>query len=230
MKKISILLAGLALAGLASAQTNTLTNEGRIMSSTSVFAAANGAGGSLSHAQTATGATANGTIAIPQPGQLTLKGDVAGYSNLSAYNTSFGSGTGSADGRVWSDARVWGDLGTTIPSGSGVLAIDVEAGMRDAVRNGSDVTVRAGTAQDGFANAMYNGGAQASLAISAGPAWPGTSVFGNVQSSTYQHSEAVAGGVTFTGGAPANQTAATRFGQSGVQVDTSGSFTDPVGK
>lgn len=226
--KLSLLASLLAVAGIASAQSNTVTNEGRIMSSTQVFASVNGNGGSLSHAETRTGATANGSIGAPSAGNASLTGDIAGYSNITAYNTAFGSGVGTAGGRTWSDARVFGDIGVHIPTGNGAIALDVEGGMRDPGRNGSDVTVQATTRQDGFANGMYNGGATVSIAMASGPSNGSTSVQGNVQSTSYQHGEVVAGGVTFNGGTPDGQSAAVRFGQSGVQVTTDGWFHDPA--
>lgn len=229
MKKIILGLAALAIGVAASAQSNSLTNEVRVMSTTSAFAAVNTANGtSLSDVKSTTGGTANGNIAAPAAGVISLTGDIAGYSTLVGYNVATQGGVGSAAGRVWSDARTYGDLGTAIATGDGKIKLDVEGGFRNAGLNGSDVSLRAGTSQDGVAQALYNAGGAVSLAMSSGPAGAGVGVLGNISGGSYQHAEAATGAVTFTGGTPAGQSAALRTAQAGVQVDLSGDLFDPA--
>ena len=221
------LLAIFALACSQFALAQNITNEARIMSNTAAFASVSGAGSSLSDVKTSTGATANGMIAL-SPATAELKGDIAGYSSIIAFNVRDGAGVGSAGGRVWSDARVHGDLPLAIPTGAGYISLDTEGGFRNPGLNGSDVTVLAGSGQDGLAAAIYNAGGAIKLTMSSGPSNPGVGVQGNLTGTTYEHAESVVAGVVFIGGTPAGQSAAVRFGQSGVESAINGWLHDPV--
>lgn len=226
-KSFALFAALAALAGGAMAQSSGLVNSGHVYSSTQVFASVNGAGTSLSNAVSSTGSTANGAFAS-HAGNVALSGDVAGYSNLSAYNVATGSGTGTAGGRALSDSGLNGAVYGSIPTGSINITGAVDGGMGDRFRNGSDVTVQATTAQDGFVQSLYNGGFAATGLLTASTTHHTAGVQGNVQGTSYEHSEIAAGGVTFTGGTPAGQSAAVRFGQVGVEVNFSGNFIDPT--
>ena len=229
MKRFSFLLAALAFAGAASAQSSYyMQNDGRIHNVTETYAAVNGAGGSLSHAEGSAQAVANGTVAV-SPGSVAVTGAVSGFNNATAYNTAFGSGVGSASSQGWSDARTFGNASSTLPTGSVSVNGIVDGGMTNPVRNGTDVHVSATTSQDGFVNAMYNGGFAVNGSISQTPIAGGAAVAGQVTDSKYSHGEVVAGGVTFSGGTPAGQSAAVRWGNSGVTVEANGQFVDPAG-
>lgn len=228
MKRLTSLLAFLAFAGAASAQSSYyLQNDGRIHNVTQTYAAVNGAGGSLSHAEGSAQAVATGSVAV-SPGSVAVTGAVSGFNNATAFNTAYGSGVGSASSQGWSDARTFGNASSTLPTGSVSVNGIVDGGMTNPVRNGTDVHVSATTAQDGFVNAMYNGGFAINGSISQTPIAGGASVFGAVQDTKYSHGEVVAGGVTFSGGTPAGQSAAVRWGNSGVTVEANGQFIDPA--
>lgn len=247
-KATKTLFCGLAVLALSSAAfaiqpvggTFNLENSGRIQSSISTYSSVNGTGSSLSHAEGTAGATANGTVTNPlmqgTVGTVSVTGDISGYNTGMAYNVSTGSGHGAASSTGWSDATLTGNSSTgtalSVPGGviSGTLEVSgiADGGMQNNVRNGTDINIRAGTSQDGFVGAMYNGGFAISGSIPAVGIAGGASLQGNVQSTQYSHGEVVAGGVTFSDGTPSGQTAAVRSGNSGVMVNTSGSFNDPV--
>lgn len=222
-------LAALAFAGIASAQSNGyyLENAGRINNTVQTYAAVNGNGGSLSRAEGAAQAIANGTV-VQRPGHVEVTGAVSGFNNAMAFNTSFGSGVGSASSVGWSDATVTGHATSVIPTGYVTVAGTVDGGMQNPVRNGTDVHVSATTAQDGFVNTSYEGGFAVTGNVASTPIAGGASLTGNVQDTKYAGGEVVAGGVTFSGGTPAGQSAAVRFGNSGVTVNATGSFYDPA--
>lgn len=228
MKKSFLSLAILLACGAAFAQSQGyyLQNEGRIHNTVATYASVNGAGGSLSHAEGSAQAVANGSVA-QLPGFVSVTGAVSGYNNGVAYNTSFGSGQGSASSLGWSDATVYGNATAVIPTGHVTVNGVVDGGMIDPVRNGTDLHIVAGTAQDGFVNASYNGGFSVNGSVGSTSIAGGAAVTGNVQDSKYAHGEVAVGGVTFTGGTPAGQSAAARWGNTGVVVETNGSFIDP---
>ena len=226
MKKFLLSLAFLAC-GAASAQSYYLQNDGRIHNVTQTYAAVNGNGGSLSHAEGSAQAVANGTVAVT-PGNVAVTGAVSGFNNAVAYNTAYGSGVGSASSQGWSDARTFGNASSSIPTGSVSVNGVVDGGMANPVRNGTDVFVSATTSQDGFVNASYNGGFAVTGQVAQAGIPGGAAVTGSVQDTKYSHGEVVAGGVTFSGGAPAGQSAAVRWGNSGVTVETNGQFIDPA--
>lgn len=228
-KTLAFLALSLGLAVAASAQSNGyyLENSGRIQQAVTVYASVNGAGGSLSHADGSAQAIANGTV-VQLPGSVSVTGDVAGFNKATAYNTAFGAGQGSATSNGWSDATVFGNATSVIPTGYVTVAGTVDGGMIDPVRNGTDVHVNAGTAQDGFSNANYAGGFAVNGAVAAVAVPGGYVLAGNVQSSQYADGTVAVGGVTFAGGAPAGQSAAQREGNTGVVANLSGSFDDPA--
>lgn len=227
IKRISTLVALLSLAGICSAQSYYLENSGRVHNTLQTYAAVNGNGGSLSHAEGTAQAVATGSV-VNMPGSVAVTGAVSGYNTATAYNTSFGSGVGSASSQGWSDAQTYGHSTSVLPYGSVTVNGIVDGGMTNPVRNGTDVFVSATTSQDGFANASYNGGFAVVGSISQTPIAGGAAVAGQVTDTKYSHGEVVAGGVTFTGGTPAGQSAAVRWGNSGVTVETNGSFIDPA--
>ena len=229
MKKTLLLVAALAFAGLASAQSNGyyLENSGRINNTVQTYAAVNGQGGSLSRAEGSAQAVANGTV-VQRPGHVEVTGAVTGFNNAVAFNTAYGSGVGSASSVGWSDATVTGHATSVIPTGHVTVAGTVDGGMQNPVRNGTDVHVSATTAQDGFVNTSYQGGFAVTGNVGSTPIAGGSSLIGNVQDTKYAGGEVVAGGVTFSGGTPAGQSAAVRFGNTGVTVNATGSFVDPA--
>lgn len=233
MKKlISILAAALSAALLFvspvfAQQSYQLVNEGRINNTVQTYAAVNGNGGSLSHAEGQAQAIAVGGV-VATPGNVAISGDVSGYNKGVAYNTAFGNGVGSASSQGWSDASVTGTASSYIPTGHVTVAGQVDGGMQNPVRNGTDINIQATTAQDGFVNASYKGGFAVVGAVSQTPVAGGATVAGSVTDSKYADGEVVAGGVTFTGGTPAGQSAAVRYGNTGVTVNASGHFIDPV--
>lgn len=230
MKKSLVALAALALAGVASAQSTGyyLQNSGRIDNTVQTYAAVNGNGGSLSHAEGQAQAVAVGTVAN-SPGNVSVTGDVSGYNKGVAYNTAFGSGVGSASSQGWSDATTYGHSTSVLPYGNVTVSGVVDGGMQNPVRNGTDINIQATTAQDGFVNASYKGGFAVVGSITQTHANGVTAVAGVVTDTKYADGEVVAGGVTFTGGTPAGQSAAVRYGNTGVTVNAAGSFIDPVG-
>lgn len=230
-KSLAFVALALGLVAAASAQSNGyyLENSGRINQAVTVYANVNGAGGSLSHADGSAQAIANGTVA-QLPGSVSVTGDVSGYNKATAYNTAFGAGQGSASSNGWSDATVFGNATSVIPTGYVTVAGTVDGGMQNPVRNGTDVHVNAGTAQDGFSNASYAGGFAVNGDVAATPAAGGWGLTGNVQSAQYSDATVNVGAVTFTGGAPAGQSAADRSGNAGVVVNISGNFDDPAVK
>lgn len=229
MKKSLVLLAALAVASMSAfaGENYYLQNAGRIDNTVQTYAAVNSNGGSMSHAEGQAMAAANGTVAT-SPGKVSVTGGVAGFNNGVAYNTVFGSGVGSASSQGWSDATTFGNATSVTPHGSITVAGSADGGMTNPVRNGTDINIQASTAQDGFVNASYNGGFAVNGQITTAYSGGGWSVTGIVQDSKYGNGEVVAGGVTFAGGTPAGQTAAVRYGNSGVTVNASGSFIDPV--
>lgn len=230
MKKFILgAIAALALVGIASAQSQGyyLENAGRIQNTLQAYASVQGAGGSLSHAEGSAQAIANGVVA-QLPGSVAVVGDVSGFNRAVAYNTSFGAGQGMASSVGWSDATVSGWSTAVIPSGYVSVNGVVDGGMQNPVRNGTDVHVIAGTAQDGFVNTSYAGGFAVTGNVTATPIPGGWRLTGNVQDTKYADGQVMAGGVTFAGGTPAGQTAADRGGNTGVVVNVNGAFDDPV--
>lgn len=228
MKKLLAAVAAFAVAGVASAQSYYLQNSGRIDNTVQTYAAVNGNGGSLSHAEGQAQAVAVGTV-VNTPGNVAVTGDVSGYNKGVAYNTAFGSGVGSASSQGWSDATTYGHSTSVLPYGSVTVSGVADGGMQNPVRNGTDINIQATTAQDGFVNASYKGGFAVVGTITQTHANGATAVAGSVTDTKYADGEVVAGGVTFTGGTPAGQSAAVRYGNTGVTVNASGSFVDPVG-
>lgn len=228
-KTLAFTALALGFAAAASAQSAGyyLENSGRINQAVTVYASVNGAGGSLSHADGSAQAIANGAV-VQLPGSVSVTGDVAGFNKATAYNTSMGAGQGSATSNGWSDATTYGNATSVIPTGYVTVAGSVDGGMVDPVRNGTDVHINAGTAQDGFANASYNGGFAVNGNVAATPIAGGWSLVGNVQSAQYSEAQVAVGGVTFSGGTPAGQTAADRSGNAGVVVNIDGRFDDPA--
>ncbi len=165
--KLSGLLAA-ALLAIASVSANatppaapsvqtSLDVSGRTYSSISTYATAAGNGGSLSHAESTAGSAATGTAAAAA-GTVSVTGAISGYNTGMAYNTSVGSGTGSATSTGWSDATVTGSAAYAAPN-KGTVSVNgtLDGGMIDPVRNGTDVNISAGRAQDGFVSTTYAG-------------------------------------------------------------------------
>ncbi|RZJ26192.1 MAG: hypothetical protein EOO54_03755 [Haliea sp.] len=227
MFKRSLVFAALAAAAmLAQAQQSyQLTNQGRIHDAVSAYASVNGQGSSLSHAEGAQQAIANGRVGAT-PGSVVLSGDLSGFSRATAYNVATGSGVGTAGAGGWSDASLQGYATSKLPTGEVTIRATADGGMVDAVRNGSDATVLATTRQDGFADGTYRAGFAADGKITQ----VGGAITGIVQDTSYAHGEAVAGGVTFSGGTPPGQAAAVRYGNAGAVVNVDGSFIDPAGQ
>lgn len=225
-----IIFAALAMFAISAhaQQSYHLENSGRISNSVSTYAAVNGGGTSVSHAEGAAQAIAAGSV-VNLPGTVGVTGHVEGYNTASAFNVSTGNGIGSAGSVGWSDATVRGHSVSVLPFGNVNVAGTVDGGMLNPVRNGTDVNVIATTSQDGFVNAEYKGGFSVSGSISQSNIPGGKAVYGVVQDTKYGDGKVVAGGITFTDGTPAGQSAAVRFGNAGVEVKVDGSFYDPVG-
>jgi hypothetical protein len=220
-------MAALVLAASVSAQSYYLENSGRIHNVTQTYAAVNGAGGSLSHAEGSAQAIATGSV-VNLPGNVAVTGAVSGFNNVMAFNTAFGSGVGSASSTGWSDATTYGHSTSVLPYGTVTVNGVADGGMQNPVRNGTDASVLATTSQDGFVQASYAGGFAVQGAIVQTPVAGGATVAGIVQDTKYADGQVVAGGVTFSGGTPAGQSAAVRFGNTGVTVEANGSFDDPA--
>ena len=231
MKKSIIALAILAAAGLASAQSYSLQNDGRIQNSIATYSSASGDGSSRSVAQGAAGATANGYVtASPIPGGMsaTLGGASSTYGNGTAFNISNGNATGTAQTNGWSDARTFGNVSYQTPTQHLNLSGSTDSGMTNPVRNGVDYSVNAGKSQDGYAEGTSKGQFDGHGYVAAMPIAGGVSVTGGVFDSKTSESTSFAGPVTFTGGAPVGQSAASRSANAGTEVTFSGSFADPA--
>lgn len=237
MKKLIVsLLAAFAFAGLAQAQAvgQYLQNDGRINNSVSTYAAANGAGTSLSVARGEASAAASGFVSVVPGTAGGYTGAVAalgGHSQTSnqgmAYNVSTGAGQGQAESHGWADARTFGSATFTAPGQTLSIAGSTDSGMADPVRNGTDVHVVAGTNTDGWAGASTSGAFLVTGYVGSAPIPGGVAVVGGVADIKESTAEAAAGGVTFAGGTPAGQSAATRWANAGTVVNASGSFSDP---
>lgn len=206
--RLALLSALLVTAGFASAQAQ---NSGRLSVQSASYSGVTGIGASLSHAEVQSNAFAasNAVANIP-----TLTGSVSGAAtggvSAVAYNTSIGAGFGSASAGGWADSTV--NLVAKNPNSEGTLTLD--GGMINAVLNGTDAHVVAGTSQDGFANGTYS--AQGTL-VGSQTTIVGTSVLDTT---------ANAGAVTFTGGVPVGQSAAYREANSGVTANTTADFSN----
>lgn len=227
------MLVGTMLTGHAFAQsvpqasTYFGENSGRISVQAATYGSVNGNGGSMSHAETQADAHSNGFVSQNAAG-VAMGGEVGGSVKAVAYNTVIGSGVGSASAGGWSDASFNANAATVNPTGFVQGAVGVDGGMGNAVRNGVDAHVIASTAQDGFAQGTFAGtaalvGTVGQVAIPGGGAVTGAVVGLQTSDGT-----ASAGAVTFTDGAPAGQSAAVRFANTGVEVNVTGNFDDPA--
>lgn len=233
MKKSLIALAVLTVSGFASAQSVNyyLENSGRVNSSAATYATVNGDGTSNSVAQGAAMAQANGTVGsnpINGGQKLVLTGASNTTGSAMAFNVSTGNGTGSASSVGWSDAQTYGNNTFTNGHGTITMAGSTDGGMTNNVRNGVDVGVQAGRSQDGYADGTSSGSFDAKGKTQQTWSNGVATINGNVTTDHASQSTADAGGVTFTGGTPAGQSAAQRWANGGTQVNVSGSFDDPA--
>lgn len=219
MKKMFVFALALAAAIGASAQSASDTASGRISIGASTYAGATGIGQSISHADSsAVAATALATSTAPNT--ATVAGAVSGQVFSTAYNVSSGSGFGSASAGGWSDASVAGQALVSSPTGGVAQGnLSVDGGMTNAVLNGVDSHVVAGTSQDGFANGTYAGTGSVTATNGAN---------GSVVGSTSADGQVAVGAVTFSGGVPAGQSAAYREANTGVVTSVTGNFNDGI--
>lgn len=220
---------GAAAQSVPSASTYYGENSGRISVQANTYAASSGNGGSLSHAETTASAYSNGFVA-QTAGGIAMAGNVGGDVKAMAYNTNFGSGSGSANAGGWSDASFVANAALVQSTGFVVGSIAVDGGMGNAVRNGVDAHVNAGSAQDGFAQGTYAGTATLVGTVGQTGIAGGGSIAGTVVGTQTAEGSTTVGAVTFTGGTPANQTAAARAANTGVEVDVQGRFDDPAAR
>ena len=231
-RNLSILAAALLATGLASAQSSySLQNDGRVQNTASTYAAVTGDGTSNSVAKGQTAASSGGSVAVnPIAGGAELA--VSGWSATSgsgmAFNVSTGSGNGSAVSQGLSDARTFGDAAFANAHGAIAVGGSTDSGMTDAVRNGVDYKVATGTSQDGFAGGSSNGSFAAGGWTTQTPIAGGATVSAGVWDTKASQSTADAGGVTFTDGVPAGQSAAYRSANAGTDVKASAWYVDPA--
>ena len=232
-RSLLALAAGLALALGASAQqapaasTYYGENATRIKIDANTYGAASGNGGYLGHAEAQAGASASGIVS-QTAGAFVLKADASGYGNAVAYNTVVGNAFGSANAGGWSDASLRMNAAAVDAHGYVQGAGVADGGMYDAVRNGVDFHVNAGTAQDGAVKTDYAGGFQINGNTSQTPINGGAAIALNVTATQYTDGTVNVGAVNFAGGAPVGQTAASRGGNTGFVVNVTADGFDPA--
>lgn len=198
--------------GPVTVSVSSTAGSGRISTQTSTYAAVNGTGDSISHAATQAGAYTSGS-AVAGSGSIGINGAVNGYVDAQAYNVKTGAGTGSASAGGWSDASWTGSALLNIQGVGGVQGVaSIDGGMTNAVRNGVDAHVVAGTAQDGYSGGTYAGTVSLSGNVNG------------VASTQTADGEAFAGRITFTGTPPVGEHAAAVSANSGVDTSVSGAF------
>lgn len=232
-KKTTLALALFALAGIASAQSvdYRLENSGRIYNRVETNAVAVDNGSSNSVAKGAQSASAAGGVTsnpIAGGQSLTLWGAVETAGSGMAFNVSSGNATGYAKSEGWSDANVNGVNTFANQHGSITMAGFTDSGMAAPVGHGVDVKVEAGRSQDGFAAGADGGSFSIVGQTQQLPVAGGATVAAFVSDTKTSHSQAEAGAVTFTDGAPAGQSAAFRSANSGNVSQATGSFYDPA--
>lgn len=230
----SLAIAALAVTALAASAQQAPTsstyygeNGVRVKIDAANYGVASGIGGYLGHSEAQAGASASGVIA-QIPGTFVLKADANGYGNAVAYNTVVGNAAGSTSAGGWSDASLKMNAAAVDPHGYVQGAAVADGGMYDAVRNGVDFHVSGGTATDGAVKTTYAGGFQVNGNTTQTPIAGGAVIANNVTATQYTDGTVNVGAVSFTGGAPAGQTAADRAGNTGFVVNVTADGFDPA--
>lgn len=226
MKKNLIAASILALCAFAASAQSIdyrLENSGHIVDrvSTSASVVDNGTSNSVARASGSAAASGYVTTNPIAGGQaLTLGGATEVTSTAMAFNVSTGNGTGAASANGTAAANVNGF--NTFTNSNGFIT------MAGATDQNIGVNVSAGRSQDGFANAAAGGSFNIAGATQQLPVAGGATVAGWVADTKESHASVAAGGVTFTDGTPAGQTAATRGAVANSATEASASFDDPV--
>lgn len=224
---IAAIAALMAIAAPAAAQSYQAANAGSISNQTQAHAAVNGNGTAYSVAKGAASAIAHGGVSTSAlPGhtgqQQALTGDVATTVTGQAYNIGTGSGVGSALSAGEAAASVNGWTAFSRPNQQLHMAGDTSSTASGAVV--------ASTSRDGFFGASSTAGFAVSGYVGSAPIPGGPQIVGGVTDTKYSTADAGAGGVTFEGGTPAGQSAATRYGDAAGNASVSAWFTDPAGQ
>lgn len=233
--KVALLLAVasiLAPAAFAQSSTFYLDNSVRTMNVLNGNATVTGVGTAVMHGEATAGATANGGVAVlpnGQGGSFAINGQVSGYNTGGLYVVTTGAGNGFADLKSWSDGRTFGNVGITQPFGHLAGSIDVDGGMLNAVKNGTDLNMHVNNNQDIFGSATYKGEASLIGAFSQ-VAIPGGAVLQMTVADTKSIDGTLnAGRITFGGTlVPTGMTAGTIFGQTGMTVTVLSAGEDPA--
>ncbi len=227
------LIAALAFAGAASAQSFYGANVATISNSTQAQASVNGAvGSSFTVSKGEAAATAVGSFSMiggsvgPLHGGIgAISGDSTTRNVATSFNSATGAGIGSGYSSGYADSAVWGSASYSAPGQSLQLAGSTDTGGIRNNPNGSDVRVQVTTNQDGGAAATTHG----AFSVSGYVASAGGTIAASAQDTKTSEAQAETFRLTFTGAQPVGMTQAGVLSAWGAaQVDASAHAADPI--